>query len=202
MATSPQYKTAYEDASTRHGWRLEVLNRLAWLLAFWALSGFCLFLAFISPTWLTWLYVLVIAALGVCWVYALAALLNVRRMRQILKTYPWQSFTDVTLIAKDGRTAVFRIPDPERPDDSVSLRHGRGPGSGLTFWVRRIKSQAVEEIWFAGDPRFLAVVAVPGPRRMINLAQPEALNPRMSPRKKGVGREARERARAVGARIG
>ncbi|SDP65929.1 hypothetical protein SAMN04487981_13167 [Streptomyces sp. cf386] len=65
-----------------------------------------------------------------------------------------------------------------------------------------MKADAVDEVWFAGDPRFLGVVAVPGPRRLMGVAQREAVTSQMSARKRGVSPEARERAKAAGARVG
>ncbi|MFI1616522.1 hypothetical protein ACH4VT_05980 [Streptomyces lydicus] len=56
--------------------------------------------------------------------------------------------------------------------------------------------------WFAGAPRYLGVVATPGPRHLVLVAQREATDSRMSPRKRGVSPEARARARAAGARVG
>ncbi|WP_405516172.1 hypothetical protein [Streptomyces canus] len=76
------------------------------------------------------------------------------------------------------------------------------PGSGYTFWVRRVRSGEVGEVWFAGHPRFLGVVAVPGPRRLFGVAQRTAVDDRMSARRRGVSAEARERAKAAGARVG
>ncbi|AJP04120.1 hypothetical protein TU94_24255 [Streptomyces cyaneogriseus subsp. noncyanogenus] len=64
------------------------------------------------------------------------------------------------------------------------------------------KNGTTGEVWFAGDPRFLGVVAVPGPRRLVRVAQREAVDSRMPARRRGVGPEARERARAAGARVG
>lgn len=53
-----------------------------------------------------------------------------------------------------------------------------------------------------GIPRFLGVVAVPGPRRLYGVAQREATDDRMAARKRGVSAEARERAKAAEARVG
>ncbi|WP_020122631.1 hypothetical protein [Streptomyces canus] len=92
--------------------------------------------------------------------------------------------------------------DPERPDRSVSLGYGGFLGSGRTFWVRKVRSGEVGEVWFAGDPRFLGVVAVPGPRRLFGAAQRTAVDDRMPARTRGVSHEARERAKAAGARVG
>ena len=80
--------------------------------------------------------------------------------------------------------------------------HGSFLGSGYTFWVRGVRSGEIGEVWFAGDPRFLGVVAVPGPRRLFGVAQRTAVDDRMSARKRGVSAEAPERAKAAGARVG
>ncbi|MGH3740796.1 MAG: hypothetical protein ACRDT8_08695 [Micromonosporaceae bacterium] len=128
-------------------------------------------------------------------------LLQALSLRRILKLYPWRSFPGAASPARNGSTR-FAIPDPEQPQRQVSLKYGGGLGFGLTFWVRGVKAGAVTEVWFAGDPRFVGVVAVPGPRRLLKVAQPEAVDSRMSARKRGVSAEAAERARSAGARVG
>ncbi|MGX1477895.1 UNVERIFIED_CONTAM: hypothetical protein RKD50_006703 [Streptomyces canus] len=75
-------------------------------------------------------------------------------------------------------------PAREERHHQVLLRGSRAPGQGL------------------GDPRFLGVVAVPGPRRLFGVAQRAAVDDRMSARKRGVSPEARERAKVAGARVG
>ncbi|NEB06207.1 hypothetical protein [Streptomyces sp. SID13726] len=92
--------------------------------------------------------------------------------------------------------------DPERPGRTVSLGYGGFLGAGYTCWVRKVRSGAVGEVWFAGDPRCPGVVSVPGPRRLLGVAQRTAVDRRMPARRRGGGDEARERAGAAGAWVG
>ncbi|BCK72233.1 hypothetical protein Srufu_061860 [Streptomyces libani subsp. rufus] len=84
----------------------------------------------------------------------------------------------------------------------MSLAHDGSIGTGQHFWVRTVKSGQLTSAWFAGDPRYLGVVATPGPRNLLWLAQREATDSRMSPRKRGVSPAARALARSAGARVG
>ncbi|WP_329393906.1 hypothetical protein OHA45_08775 [Streptomyces lydicus] len=84
----------------------------------------------------------------------------------------------------------------------MRLGYGGLIGTGRHFWVRTVQSGQVTAAWFAGDPRYLGVVATPGPHHLVPVAQREATDSRMSPRRRGVSPEARARARAAGARVG
>ncbi|MFH8404362.1 hypothetical protein ACH4FX_06245 [Streptomyces sp. NPDC018019] len=170
---------------------------MAWLLGFpvW------LFAVVMTPAWLLvlWLPVLCVGM----W-YALLAVIAAASLtgtRRVLRVYPWQVGIAEAKPEKNGSTQ-FVVPDPERPEKTVSLGYGGLIGTRGHFWVRAVKSGRVTEAWFAGDPRYLGVVAAPGPRHLLGVAQREATDARMSPRKKGVSPEARAPARAAGARVG
>ncbi|MHB9755294.1 hypothetical protein ACYBSK_13080 [Streptomyces sp. BYX5S] len=194
-------KTAYEDPSTRRRWRRTALFRLGAFLLSLASFPVWLFLVVMTSVWA------LVVFLPLLLVLLYAAMLNVVRLcevmslRRILRVYPWQSCPGAVGLASNG-AARFSLPDPESPGREVSVGHGNWLGSGFTFWVRAAKAGTAHEVWFAGDPRFLGVAAVPGPRRLVRVAQREALDGRMSARKRGVGSEARERAKAAGARVG
>ncbi|MFG2462559.1 hypothetical protein ACGFWE_36605 [Streptomyces sp. NPDC048523] len=197
----PLTKTAYEDQATRRAWRLTAAFRLSGFLL--SLGSFVawLYAVLLTPVWTLWvlfptLFVLIYLAM-----LNTARLLGIRSLRRVLRVYPWQSVPGAASIAKNGTTR-FSFTDPELPDKTVSLGYGSFLGSGYTFWVRKVRSGEVGEVWFAGDPRFLGVVAVPGPRRLFGVAQRTAVDERMSARKRGVSAEARERAKAAGARVG
>ncbi|MER7566769.1 hypothetical protein ABTZ93_27925 [Streptomyces sp. NPDC097941] len=197
----PLTKTAYEDQATRRAWRRTAAFRLSGFLL--SLGSFVawLYAVLLTPVWTLWvlfptLFVLIYLAM-----LNTARLLGIRSLRRVLRVYPWQSVPGAASIAKNGTTR-FSFTDPELPDKTVSLGYGSFLGSGYTFWVRKVRSGEVGEVWFAGDPRFLGVVAVPGPRRLFGVAQRTAVDERMSARKRGVSAEARERAKAAGARVG
>ncbi|MFF8898338.1 hypothetical protein ACF082_12770 [Streptomyces lydicus] len=196
-----QYKTAWEDPATRQAWRRTAMFRCAALLASLVAFPAWLFAVVMTPAWLLvlWLPVLCVGL----W-YALLAIVAVASLagtRRVLRVYPWQLDLIEVRSKKNGSTQ-FVVPNPERPEKSVSLGYGGMIGTGRHFWVRTVKSGQVTAAWFAGDPRYLGVVATPGPRHLVLVAQREATDSRMSPRKRGVSPEARARARAAGARVG
>jgi hypothetical protein len=197
----PLTKTAYEDPATRRAWRRTAAFRLsAFLLSLGSFVAW-LYAVLLTPVWTLWvlfpaLFVLIYLAM-----LNTARVLGIRSLRRVLRVYPWQSVPGAASLAKNGTTR-FSFADPERPDKTVSLGYGSFLGSGYTFWVRRVRSGEVGEVWFAGDPRFLGVVAVPGPRRPFGVARRSAVDDRVSSRKRGVSAEARERAKAAGARVG
>ncbi|GGZ39157.1 hypothetical protein [Streptomyces poonensis] len=197
----PLTKTAYDDTATRWAWRRTAAFRLCTFLLSYGSFVLWLYVVVMTPVWTLWVL------MPALFVLIYVAMLNTVRfsgvlsLRRVLRVYPWQSVPGAASTAKNGTTR-FSFADPEQPDKQVSLRYGDWLGSGYTFWVRKVRSGGVDEVWFAGDPRFLGVVAVPGPRRLLSVAQREAVDDRMSARKRGVSPEARERARAAGARVG
>ncbi|MFK0120526.1 hypothetical protein [Streptomyces sp. NPDC090994] len=194
-------KTAYEDVATRRAWRRTAVFRLsAFLLSLGSFVAW-LYAVVMTPVWTLWVLFPALFVLIYLVMLNTARVLGILSLRRILRVYPWQSVPGAASIAKNGTTR-FAFADPERPDKTVSLGYGGFLGSGYTFWVRKVRSGALDEVWFAGDPRFLGVVAVPGPRRLYGVAQREATDDRMAARKRGVSAEARERARAAGARVG
>ncbi|MEU3710184.1 hypothetical protein [Streptomyces catenulae] len=154
-----------------------------------------------TPVWLLvlWLPVLCIGLwYTLLAVSGAATLLGVRR---VLRVYPWQADGAEVSTGKGGG-ARFTVADPERPGTAVRLSHGGVIGTGRHFWVRTARSGRCTVAWFAGDPRYVGVVATPGPGNLLRVAQREALDAQMSPRSRGVSAEARARARAAGARVG
>ncbi|MHB9757760.1 hypothetical protein ACYBSK_25575 [Streptomyces sp. BYX5S] len=193
-------KTAYEDPKTRQGWRRTALFRLGAFLLSLVSFPIWLFLVIMTSVWALTVFLPILLVLLYVAMLNVVRLCEVMSLRRILRVYPWQSCHGAASLANNGTTR-FQLADPERPEKSVSVGHGDWLGSGFTFWVRAVKAETVPEVWFAGDPRFLGVVAVPGPRRLVRVAQREALDGQMSARKRGVGPEARERAKAAGARV-
>ncbi|MFI1501389.1 hypothetical protein [Streptomyces platensis] len=201
MTSAVHYKTAWEDPATRQAWRRTAMFRCAALLG--SLLGFpaWLFAVVLTPTWLLVLW-LPVLCVGIWYaLLAMVAVASLRGVRRVLRVYPWQVGIAEAGFKKNGSTQ-FVVPDPERPEKSVSLGHGGMIGTGQNFWVRAVKSGQITTTWFAGDPRYLGVVATPGPRNLLWLAQREATDSRMSPRKRGVSPGARALARSAGARVG
>ncbi|WP_193776489.1 hypothetical protein [Streptomyces sp. E2N166] len=103
-------------------------------------------------------------------------------IRRILRTYPWQVLHGVPYGLSDRPEVLtrhygwFELPIPGRPGQLLPVvftQHLR-----LEWWSRRMAPRAklrlkaqIEEIWFAGDVRFVGVIAVPtrkglAPRRL------------------------------------
>ncbi len=106
-------------------------------------------------------------------------------MRRVLRAYPWQvhkkglSYSFGRRDSRHGDRHWFQVPDPDHPRSSVTVyldvnRYTR-------WWLERMFPQAQPEakaeirtLWVVGDPRFRAVLAVPGkrgPRRMLELPE-------------------------------
>ncbi|WP_328438207.1 hypothetical protein OHA71_15550 [Streptomyces sp. NBC_00444] len=123
------------------------------------------------------------------------------RMHRILKVYPWRQQPDG--VHADRRRsrwvrAVFVLPNPDQPEKTESPEEH---GGTFRIWDRVVRKGFDDELWYAGDPRFACVVARPGPKTLSYVAQPTAYDQRTSPRRKGLSPEARDRARAIGARV-
>ncbi|MGY0069493.1 hypothetical protein ACWZEH_22435 [Streptomyces sp. QTS137] len=172
-----------------------------------------------GPSWLVWLFmpyfVYGLYRLVVQF-YGFPVALSVLR---VLREYPWQIYYNAARGIDDHPDAEapgiwIELPDPAGSSDAgiplAFVKHHRA-----FWWLRRIggprtkpalKAQ-LEPLWFAGDPRFLGVVAVSSrngkaPRRLHFLYQPSAFDGR-APRRSWEGVEPAdlERARRAGARF-
>ena len=103
-------------------------------------------------------------------------------MLRILRTYPWQVLRGVP----NGLTKYpdvvgsqygwFEFPNPAYPDQRLPLVFGQH--MRMEWWSRRLAPRAkprlkaqIEVVWFAGDPRFIGLIAAPtasgqAPRRL------------------------------------
>jgi hypothetical protein len=138
------------------------------------------------------------------------------RMRRILQTYPWQVLRDVPSgLAKHpevpGRQyGWFELLNPAHLEQRLPLvfaQHLR-----TEWWSRRIAPRArpelkaqIETVWFAGDPRFIGLIAAPtpngkAPRRMHVLQQQLRAEDGRSFADWGATPEDMERGRSVGIR--
>lgn len=139
-------------------------------------------------------------------------------IKRVLQQYPWQLLHDVPR----GRTKHpradedelwYEIPNPDKPEEGVPLLFLAN--MRVLWWVRRfgtnktkpeLKGQ-IEPLWFAGDPRFYAVVAAPGrggnaPRRLHFLYQRSARwDTRVPTVDWNADPVALDRARRAGARV-
>ncbi|WP_210592875.1 hypothetical protein [Streptomyces sp. GESEQ-35] len=187
---------AWDTPGTRsalHRWTAWNLAKSLGWVALWVGA---LYLTLLLPVAAVVPMVFVLFAITVLASRALSRLAKGVRMRRILAVYPWRQQPGAVRINK-GK-AVFVLPDPDKPETTVSLKLAAGL---FRSWTHEALKDYDEELWYAGDPRFACVVAKPGLRGLSCLAQPTAYNYRTSPRRKGISPEARQRARAIGARV-
>ncbi|TLS42921.1 hypothetical protein FE633_28410 [Streptomyces montanus] len=138
------------------------------------------------------------------------------RMRRILREYPWQVLDAVPSglgkypgARDDGIWFEFRNPaDPGEKIPLVFIKHQRS-----YWWLKRMdgprtkpeRRAQIEPLWFAGDPRFLGVIAAPGrggkaPKRLHVLYQRPVFDSRCASESWGADTADIERARRAGAR--
>lgn len=168
-----------------------------------------------TPNWVVWLFM-------PYFLYAFYRFFNqltyfpaAFRMRRVLREYPWQVLHGVPSglgrhpAARDDGI-WFEFQNPARPEESIPLvfiKHQRS-----YWWLRRMdgprakahRRTQIEPLWFAGDPRFLAVVAAPGhngasPKRLHLLYQRPVFDVRCAPESWGASPEDIDRARRAGA---
>lgn len=141
------------------------------------------------------------------------------RMRRVLREYPWQLFftlprgVDEHPDAEDDGVWI-EIPDPTAPSQRgvplTFVKHHRS-----YWWLRHIGGprtkatlkEQLEPLWFAGDPRFIGVVAVStrnglAPRRLHFLYRPSAFEGEVArERWEDAAASDLERAQKAGARF-
>ncbi|MFE9613689.1 hypothetical protein [Streptomyces sp. NPDC006012] len=180
-SNSPASSVAWEEAATKDAWTklftFAVLGQVLWPVM--SLGAFVLMI--LLGKWSMWfLLPLSLYALYRAFIqrqYIVSAV----QMRRILKVYPWRS--QETPESGIGQIPGAKLgdvwlafPNPDRPDTLVRvILHGHVRS---VWWRRRLgrgyeteKTAQVATVWFAGDPRFAGVVAVPGPRRLFVLYQ-------------------------------
>ncbi|MFI9026196.1 hypothetical protein [Streptomyces sp. NPDC053560] len=142
----------------------------------------------VIPVWLSaFLVVGSFAALiyGLC--IQVGLLKEVFRLRRILRAYPWQVYESglphsAGARSAHGGRAWVKVPSPDTPNSWVRCHVDRTRRS--RWWLERMPSDAGREakaeirtVWVVGDPRFRAILAVPGkrgPRRMLELPAGES----------------------------
>ena len=208
----PTYPTAWDDQATRRAWTklliCAALGQVLWPAAWVTLLAWYVSM---SVTWTLWLFFVPMAyafyRTFLQWAYWRGAF----RARLILRQYPWQMYEapesgigNIPGVRKGY--AWLNIPNPEVPDQQVTMvmhSHVRS-----IWWGGRLGKRAgaerkaqVREIWFAGDPRFAAVLAVPGPRRLYVIHQRPSYTPGLPADAHGAGPQALELARRAGVRV-
>lgn len=212
------HSTAWENPATRRAWTLHMMMTVGRFIGWIAVWAGVLYLIVATPTSIGWVFLPVL-------LYAtFRAFLQVgyfvwsMNMPHILQQYPWQFLVDVPRGRNkhpqaDDDEMWLEIPNPEKTDERVPLLF---LASMRTFWWMRrfgttrtkpeLKAQ-IEPLWFAGDPRFYAVIAAPGrrgetPKRLHFLYQrPARGRGGIMPVDWNASAAALERARRAGARV-
>ncbi|MGW7606227.1 hypothetical protein ACWGKW_02890 [Streptomyces sp. NPDC054766] len=214
---SVEYPTAWDHPPTRKAWKKHMLmNSIG--QAGWA-ATFPVFL-YVMVVFTSQAYVLVLTPFLLYSLYRAVTQVGyfswAVRMRCILQQYPWQILKGVPRgLAKHpeatDEAAWFEFRDPdhlERKVPLVFIRHQRAH-----WWLKRIGNvktkpalkAEIEPLWFAGDPRFLGVVAASSasadePKRLHVLYQRPVFDSRRMLDVSGAESADVDRARRAGAR--
>ncbi|MGA6220655.1 hypothetical protein ACPESV_10055 [Streptomyces umbrinus] len=213
------YSTAWDHPPTRRAWiqhMIMIVVRLVGWIAVWV-GSLGVLVSFLSPGF-TPLFVPLLGYATYRAVLQLAYFRPSTNIQRVLRQYPWQFLTDVPR-GRNKHPQVqedemwFEIPNPEKPEEQIPLLF---LANMRTFWWMRrfgtsrtkpeLKTQ-IEPLWFAGDPRFIAVVAATSrrgeaPKRLHLLYQRTATGRRgIAPTDWNAGPAALERARRAGAHV-
>ncbi|MDI3404440.1 hypothetical protein [Streptomyces cavernicola] len=188
------WETAGTPRALARGFAWQLAKFLGWVALWWG----ALFVTVLLPVGAVVPMVVVLCVVAFNILQSGGRLFLFRRMRRILRVYPWHRRAEAVRYDARGRKASFVLPDPDQPGKTASPK-----ASGLVFrpWDRIARRGFTGELWYAGDPRFACVIAEPGLKSPTYVAQPTAYDRRTSPRRKGLSPEARRRARAIGARV-
>ncbi|MGW3283328.1 hypothetical protein ACWDR3_01635 [Streptomyces sp. NPDC001002] len=190
---------------------MNVIGLVGWPASWIALLGVSTY----TPDWVVWIFVPYFLYGFYRSVNQLTYFPWAFRMRRILRAYTWQILEGVPNgIGKypgaqdDGIWFEFRNPaDPDTKIPLVFIKHQRS-----YWWLRRMdgprtkpeRRAEIEPLWFAGDPRFLAVIAAPArggkmPKRLHLLYQRPVFDRRSRPENWGAASADIERAQRAGA---
>ncbi len=173
--------TAWSHLPTRRAWGCHVFMNVLGIIGLTACWVAFLAITTYGPSWGVWLSI----PYFLYGTYRIAAqlriILTAFRMLRVLRTYPWRIMVKVPRGLNDRPEVMssqygwFEFPNPGRQGHLLPLvfaSHLR-----TRWWAKRMSPCAksrlknqIETVWFAGDPRFIGVVAAPArknaPRRM------------------------------------
>ncbi|MDH6217752.1 hypothetical protein [Streptomyces pseudovenezuelae] len=195
-------RTAFDDPDTLRAWQ-RARRRATAATTFWVLSvpGF-----FVLET-IGWeslvggslpAYVMVVpilvSVIGIT--VSDSRRVQLKNMRGILATYPWQDRSPLKRIAPADLSRL-KIPNPDDLDKSVSVVVRR---YGLLSKRRRdaVANASTSGFKYAGDPRFATVIALQGAGELGTARPAHALSAGKGDRPDGVSEAAWQRARAAG----
>jgi hypothetical protein len=212
------YDVAWDHPPTRQEWvrhMIVIAGRFIGWIAVWIGS---LFSIVATPRWIGWFFLILLVYATFRAVLQLAYIRPSIYIRRTLSQYPWQLLSGVPR-GRNKHPGVqedemwLELPNPEEPEEQIPLLFLSGMRT--FWWMRRfgtsrtkpeVKAQ-IEPLWFAGDPRFVAVIAATrrngkGPRRLHLLYQRTATGRRgIEPTDWRASPAALERARRAGAHV-
>lgn len=213
------YQTAWDHPPTRRAWvqhMASIAARLVGWVAVW-IGSLGVLVSFLSPGY-AFLFIPVLLYSALRAVLQLAYIRPSIYIQRVLWQYPWQLLTDVPrgrnrhpMVQEDEMW--LELPNPEEPGERIPLLFLSGMRT--FWWMRRfgtartkpeLKAE-IEPIWFAGDPRFIAVIAASrrkgeAPKRLHLLYQRTATGRRgIEPTDWNASPAALERARRSGAHV-
>ncbi len=164
--------TAWGHRSTRWAWALHaaasIVELIGWVAGWVTLLQVSLWM----PNWAAWVFMPYFIYGPYRAVIQLKYLSTVLLMVRILRTYSWGIVRDAPrgltrrpeVVSK--QYGWFEFPNPSRSGQSLPLVF---PSHLRRWWwsrrmsplaKRRLKAE-IETVWFAGDPRFIGIVAAP-----------------------------------------
>ncbi|CAM5362181.1 hypothetical protein [Streptomyces purpurascens] len=148
---------------------MNVVGLLGWPGGWIALIGISTY----TPNWVVWIFMPYFLYGFYRFFNQLTYFPAALRMRRVLREYPWQLLEEMPSglgkhpeARDDGMWFEFRNPAaPEEKIPLVFIKHQRS-----YWWLKRLdgprtkphRKAQIEPLWFAGDPRFLGVVAAAG----------------------------------------
>ncbi|GGN33319.1 hypothetical protein [Streptomyces fuscichromogenes] len=165
--------TAWDHAPTRAAWArhmaMNAVGLIGWPAGWVVLIGISTY----TPNWFVWIFMPYFLYGFYRFFIQLTYFPAALGIRRVLRAYHWQIVDKVPSglgrhpgARDDGIWFEFRNPSaPEEKIPLVFLKHHRS-----YWWLRRLdgprtkpeRRAQIEPLWFAGDPRFLGVVAAPG----------------------------------------
>ncbi|MPY60229.1 hypothetical protein [Streptomyces spongiae] len=181
---------AWQHPATRRAWTVDLAQHLLGVPLGIGAAG-TVIVNLPTPTWVSVILIVLLVIAGIIGICRQAPLVRrAFRLRRILRTYPWEVHERGLPHAYSQRHSAhrgrpwFQFPDPDAPESWVMVyldqdRHTR-------WWVERMSPQAgpeakadIRTLWFVGDPRFCAILAVPGkrgPHRMLEIPRQGTLH--------------------------
>ncbi|WP_371546237.1 hypothetical protein OG266_15555 [Streptomyces sp. NBC_00554] len=171
----PTDECAFDDPETRRNWQLARLRAgavlppvIILLLATLVVMGMLGDRPTTQPMWMRVVGLLCVVAAPFTFAYALYSLgpvLRLRRIRRILRVYPWEYRASVRPApgVKDTMALPVRVRTDPDGDWSRTMR------AVNPLQRKRWTGEMEHGAWFAGDPEFGGVIALPGATDLMTL---------------------------------